>query len=301
MTSEKDNIRIINPTAFEGWDELVLSHPEAAIFHSSAWARVLSESYGYTPFYFTVLDRQRLSALLPVMEVKSLLTGTRGVSLPFTDYCDPILDGETSLNDLFDHVIDFGKKQRWKYIELRTCFVSQEEEARSKEQGARNKEEGPRTQAEETRTHSPSSFRLSPFPFPLTPCLSYMGHTIDLDGGPEDLFKRFKDSARRNIRKAGREGVEAGIFDSLESVREFSRLNSMTRREHGLPPQPLGFFEKVHEHVIRRGLGFVALASYQGKSVAGAVYFHFGRKAFYKYGASDRKFQNLRANNLVMW
>jgi lipid II:glycine glycyltransferase (peptidoglycan interpeptide bridge formation enzyme) len=31
------------------------------------------------------------------------------------------------------------------------------------------------------------------------------------------------------------------------------------------------------------------------------VYFHFGKRAVYKYGASDRKYQELRPNNLVMW
>jgi lipid II:glycine glycyltransferase (peptidoglycan interpeptide bridge formation enzyme) len=45
----------------------------------------------------------------------------------------------------------------------------------------------------------------------------------------------------------------------------------------------------------------VILASYDDKNIAGGVYFHFGEKAVYKYGASDKRFQNLRANNLVMW
>ncbi len=43
------------------------------------------------------------------------------------------------------------------------------------------------------------------------------------------------------------------------------------------------------------------LASYKKKVIAGAIYFHFGKKATFKYGASDIKYQQLRANNLVMW
>jgi lipid II:glycine glycyltransferase (peptidoglycan interpeptide bridge formation enzyme) len=35
--------------------------------------------------------------------------------------------------------------------------------------------------------------------------------------------------------------------------------------------------------------------------VAGAVFFHFGKTAIYKFGASNEAFQHLRANNLVMW
>jgi hypothetical protein len=35
--------------------------------------------------------------------------------------------------------------------------------------------------------------------------------------------------------------------------------------------------------------------------VAAAVFFHFGRQALFKFGASDYAFQQLRPNNLVMW
>jgi hypothetical protein len=43
------------------------------------------------------------------------------------------------------------------------------------------------------------------------------------------------------------------------------------------------------------------LASHRSKPVAAAVFFHFGEKAVYKYGASAIEHQQLRANNLVMW
>lgn len=70
---------------------------------------------------------------------------------------------------------------------------------------------------------------------------------------------------------------------------------------HGLPPQPLSFFNKIYKYVIKKNSGFVVLASYEKKYIAGAVFFSFGNKALYKYGASDRGFQHLRANNIVMW
>jgi lipid II:glycine glycyltransferase (peptidoglycan interpeptide bridge formation enzyme) len=75
----------------------------------------------------------------------------------------------------------------------------------------------------------------------------------------------------------------------------------MTRKEHGLPPQPFNFFKNIYDHVISKNLGMVTLASLGQENVAGAIYFHFGEKALYKYGASDKKIQQLRPNNLVMW
>lgn len=91
------------------------------------------------------------------------------------------------------------------------------------------------------------------------------------------------------------------LLTSLDSVREFYRLNCITRRYHGLPPQPYYFFKNLYDHIISENLGLIALAFFQHVAIAGGVYFHFGEKAVYKYGASDRNFQHLRANNLVMW
>jgi len=48
-------------------------------------------------------------------------------------------------------------------------------------------------------------------------------------------------------------------------------------------------------------MGFIVLASFLGVPIAANVYFCFGDQLLYKYGASDRAFQHLRANNLVMW
>jgi lipid II:glycine glycyltransferase (peptidoglycan interpeptide bridge formation enzyme) len=131
--------------------------------------------------------------------------------------------------------------------------------------------------------------------------LTYIGHVLDLSQSQGQVFSNFRDSTRRNVKKAMKEGVEVKLDRSLESVKEFCRLNCMTRKEHGLPPQPFHFFKKIYDHVISKNLGMVVLASLNQENVAGAIYFHFGMKAVFKYGASDKKFQNLRANNLVMW
>jgi lipid II:glycine glycyltransferase (peptidoglycan interpeptide bridge formation enzyme) len=75
----------------------------------------------------------------------------------------------------------------------------------------------------------------------------------------------------------------------------------MTRKSHGLPPQPVSFFKRILEHMICGGNGFIALAYMRETCIAGSVYLHFGDSAVYKFGASNKNFQRLRHNNLVMW
>ena len=91
------------------------------------------------------------------------------------------------------------------------------------------------------------------------------------------------------------------ISQSLDSLLIYYALHCKTRKKHGLPPQSLSFFRNIFQHVLSRGMGFVAIARDQGRPIAAAMFFHFEDKAIYKFGASDSAFQHLRGSNLVMW
>jgi lipid II:glycine glycyltransferase (peptidoglycan interpeptide bridge formation enzyme) len=193
------------------------------------------------------------------MEVDSPLTGKRGVSLPFTDYCEPIVSGAAQFQELFAAAVALGKKRRWRYLELRggeTFFDKKE----------------------------PSEW--------------HYAHTLDLGKTGTDTFS---DSTRRNIKKAEKQNLDVIISASPDTLQTFCRLNALTRRYHGLPPQPRRFFQCVHDRILSRNMGFIVLASLRGTAIAANVYFTFGDQILYKYGASDRAFQHLRASNLVMW
>ena len=74
-------IQLIDPTQIPHWDDLISCHPKATPFHSSGWARVLRDTYAFTPYYACVFKGDELSTCLPLMEVNSFLTGRRGVPL----------------------------------------------------------------------------------------------------------------------------------------------------------------------------------------------------------------------------
>jgi lipid II:glycine glycyltransferase (peptidoglycan interpeptide bridge formation enzyme) len=106
---------------------------------------------------------------------------------------------------------------------------------------------------------------------------------------------------RRAIRKGERENVRVEIRSTEEAMRDFYRLHCYTRRKHGLPPQSFTFFQNIYQYIIARGLGFVCLARWFGQPISGAIFMHVGKRALYKYGASDIQYQAMRGNNLVMW
>jgi Acetyltransferase (GNAT) domain len=255
-----NRMEVVDPTGIPGWDERLTRHPDATVFHTAAWARVLSETYRYKPLYFTAGEDDRIVALLPFMEIQSWLTGKRGVSLPFTDECAPLLPDGAGYESAIRQVIDFAGSRKWRTLEFR-----------GRARGMSN----------------------------LPAAVEYLSHVLDLTEREEALFSRYRPNVQRNIRKAEKVGIEVENDRTPTGVREFYRLNCLTRRDHGLPPQPVLFFENLRKHILEKDLGTLLLARYKGKAIAGAVFLHFGRKAIYKYGASDRRHQEMRANNLV--
>jgi Acetyltransferase (GNAT) domain len=244
------------------WDELVLSHPQYSVFHSSAWAKVLCKTYHHRPFYFSCCDANHLEALVPMIEVQSPFTGRRGICLPFTDFCDPLLFRESSCSALIKSVSALARERQWKYFEFRGGVVS----------------------------------TLTGRPVPL-----FYGHRLDLRCGAEKLYCGLPASFRRNLRKAKDNGITHELSHTREAVEAFYRLHTRTRRRHGIPPQPVSFFWNIYNELIKPRLGFVALARKNSEPIAASVYFHFGKKAVYKFGASDERLKHLQANTLVQW
>jgi lipid II:glycine glycyltransferase (peptidoglycan interpeptide bridge formation enzyme) len=255
-------IKIVNPLEHESWDKYVLGFKEHTFFHSSGWIKVLKETYGYQPLVFCVNNKERVAAIFPLMQVNSILTGRRGVSLPFSDFCASIFLDEDVASAAMKKLLDFGSQQKWKYIELRGNLISVEKH---------------------------SSYT------------SYYHHEVNLDDEPELVFKNFRNSTKRNIKKSISEGVTVHVSASFDAIKQFYVLNCITRRRHGLPPQPFRLFKNIYEHIVLKENGFVVTAEWNGKVIGASVYLHFGDKAVYKYGASDHSCQHLRANNLIMW
>lgn len=100
------------------WDREILATPGATIFHTSAWARVLTQTYGHTPLYRRIEKAAQPSVLFPLMEVSSPFNGRRGVCLPFTDFCSP-LNVRSHGEELLGILQSLATQRKWKHFELR--------------------------------------------------------------------------------------------------------------------------------------------------------------------------------------
>jgi len=259
MADEK--LHFINPINFKNWDDYVLTIKNTSIFYSSFWAKVLQQSYGYKPIYVTQFSNSSLETLVPLMSINSKITGARGVSLPFTDYCNPLVSDQKYFETIFQELISVGQNSNWKSLEFKGGAELFQDKQCS---------------------------------------LNFYNHVLHLTD-ETSLHAKLKTNTKRNIKKAEREGVQVFIDNSSDSMENFYRLNCITRKKHGLPPQPKQFFKNFYEFIIKENHGIIVSAVKNDTILAASIFLHFKDRVVYKYGASDTKHLHLRANNLVMW
>jgi hypothetical protein len=255
-------LEIINPLQHPNWNELLSTSNDASFFHSINWAQTIYNTYQYKPLYLSLIENNKLQALLPLFEINSKITGKRAVSLPFTDFCDAITSPKCSLENLLNYAIEYGKKEQWDSFEFRGGRIDFEN---------------------------------------VSPSATFYYHQLELYKDHNKIFSTFRKSTQRNIKKANKLGLEIQINNSKNAVKEYYRLHGITKKRHGIPVQPSQFFENIYENIIAKGFGNVALAYFEGNCIAGAIFFNYGPQAIYNFGASDFKYQHLRPNNFLMW
>jgi CelD/BcsL family acetyltransferase involved in cellulose biosynthesis len=265
VTVLQDGIWAIDPLRDDRWPELIARHPKASVFHTGGWLDALRTTYGYEPVAFTTsAPAEQLATALLFCKVRSWLTGSRLVSLPFSDHCEPLVEDASQFDKLIAHVELLREKEGWKYVEMRSA----------------------------------DSFL--DFADGFSRAATFHLHRLDLRPSLDALQKGFhKDCITRKIRRAEREALtyEAGRSPSL--LQQLYELLRLTRSRHHLPMQPIEWF-----HNLLASLGkdcCIRIASKAGQPIAGIVTLQHGKTMVYKYGGSDRTCHNLGAMPMLFW
>jgi hypothetical protein len=258
----------IDPLHDPRWAEFICRHPQASLFHSPGWLEALRRTYGYQPVAFTTAaPGAELANGLLFCQVKSWLTGSRIVSLPFSDHCAPLVRGSEDLMALAGHLQRIREREGWKYIEMR-----------------------PLPGAEPCLDPGAGFHKGGTFYF----------HMLDLRPDLERIHKGFHStSIRQRIQRAERDGVlcEEGRSEAL--LAQFYHLIMLTRRRHQLPPQPIEWFRNLAA-CLGDALK-IHIASKDGQPIAGIIMLDSGKTHIYKYGASDAQFHNLGGMAALLW
>lgn len=258
-------VHILDPLSDPRWPGFVIKSPDSSVFHSLGWLRALKQMYGYEPVVFTTSGpTAELRNALLFCVVRSWLTGTRLVSLPFSDHCEPLVENSEQFRTLFSYIERIRKKQGWKYVEMR-----------------------------------PANCTLD-FDGQFQRATTFYLHQVDLRPTLDMLHKGFhKDCIQRKIRRADREALtyEAGRTEAL--LQKLYPLLEITRARHHVPPQPIQWFRTLIECMGEDIC--IRIASKGDQPIAGILTLSHGKKMVYKYGGSDTRFNNLGGTPMLFW
>lgn len=243
----------------EIWFDYISNQPRVSVFHHPGWIDVLEKSYGYRPFFITSKRNGELCAGLPFMEINSKITGRRWISLPFTDYYEPLSTCKEGLEEILEYLAVIIKKGEAPDIEIRwnlpgsSSYLSQKD----------------------------------------------VIHFLKLDNDYQKIKNNFSKTSNRHIKTAKKKGVVIEFCQKYEHLREYYRLHTLTRKRQGMPVQPWTFFENLFHILIEKNQGFILLASHEKKYIAGALFLFWEKTLTLKYAASIKSALLLRPNNLV--
>jgi len=266
-------IELVETLPEDRWWAFVDSHPQGNIFHTPAMQAVFGRTKGYNPLLrAAVADDGRVLALLtavgiqlfggPLARLTSRAVAYGGV------LCADGEEGQEALAALL----------RW-----------------------HNRTAGRRFLFTELRHRSDTTA--------LQPAFVACGYEhdqelnflIDLNRPVEEIWRGLNRTARKNVRRAERDGLTAQEVTRAEELADFYALLRQVYDAAQVPLADISLFQAAFELLQPRGLArFMLARSPQGVAGARVVLLYKG-VIFDWYAGADRRLRNSRPNDFLVW
>ena len=127
-------------------------------------------------------------------------------------------------------------------------------------------------------------------------------HGCDLKSSLDEIYARIHSSSRRAIRKAENSGVVIRLARDENDLRAFFEMHLKIRKnKYRLLAQSYHFLQNIWHNFVEKNQGDLMLAEFEGRIVGGVFFLKWRERLYYKFNASLAGQQNIRPNDLLMW
>jgi FemAB-related protein (PEP-CTERM system-associated) len=151
----------------EEWDRFAENQRGYTHFHQLRWRDLIGDVFGHQCVYLAARDEGELTAVLPLVRVRSVVFGHYLVSMPFLNYGGP-LGTRSGIQAVVDAAASLARRENVKLLELRSRV---------------------------------------PLDIPLKASHHKITVVLDLPGDSESLFAGFNGKLRSQIRRPQKDGV----------------------------------------------------------------------------------------------
>ncbi len=203
-------IKITGECSTPDWNEFLDHCQEASIYHTPQWKKFIDETFNYKPHYIFAKDSNGIVVgMLPLYYVKSILTGKRLSSTPFSHVCGYIGKPEAA-GEVMNEAIRLYGSLNPDYIEVKN-------------------------QVDMSSFQRVNSF--STYVLELSSDIEATWKKLD------------KGSVRWAIKKSEKSGIKVDLAKEPEAIKKYYELNVLTKRELGVPGHTLKFFENMFKYL----------------------------------------------------
>ncbi|MDT0582643.1 FemAB family XrtA/PEP-CTERM system-associated protein [Brumicola blandensis] len=260
-------IKRLNDTHQAIWDNYVDQCDAATPYHRFAWGQAVKASYGFDTHYLGAFEGDKLVGVLPLIEMKTPLKGSSYVAAPYCDAAGPLAENQS--------VVDA----------LRTAAVNVS-----------------------TDTNSPLEIRnasnvvIAPEKLIGSEKVRML---LNLEADAEQQMAAFKSKLRSQIRKAEKNGLNAGVFRFESSAKfeeklaQFYEVISLNMRSLGSPVHSKEWFKQVLKNYQDKA--YLALVYSDDVTVGGGIVLLNGNAASIPWASTKSDYNRLAPNMLLYW
>lgn len=248
------------------WNEYIQRNEKSTVFHTIEWKNIIQKVYKFQPFYFLAIENDKVKGILCSFLTKGIF-GKKIVSTPFNFYNQTLFDDKETGKNLIEHLTTIGKKEKIKYIELKTL-----EKFDSKLVSQLNMKESEH----------------------------YFISNLELISDPEEkYYPRLRKNLRTLKRNAETENIKIRKLKDENDLRQFyDILMRLYRDKHNMIPQPYAFFYRMCKLFDKNFQ--LLVAEHNGKVIAGMVLLFFKKQVVYAYGASSQDYTRFSPGTLLV-
>jgi len=248
------------------WNQYVHAHPQATAYHNFSWVQSVEQAYGHLNASQIAVIDDKIVGVLPIIKMKTPLSGHFYCSLPFCDVGHALADNEQIITALLDKLHDMKNSSQAKKIEYRDTFSL--------------------VDAATTTTND-----------------EWQGKKVrmllPLPDTSEQLLKSFKSKLRSQINKSEKNGLTYQLGNSAELLDAFYQIFIYNMRKLGSPVHSKNWFQALRENYQDNIL--ISIVSTEKIPIGAAVVLRNGNKACIPWASTLVEYNRLAPNMMLYW
>jgi FemAB-related protein (PEP-CTERM system-associated) len=258
------NVRLVDDSYAETWDQYVQGKSNSSIYHLWAFRSIIQKAFGHNVIYLAAFDdSDKVCGVLPAVEMKSQLFGHFIVSMPFFTYGAVLAENESIERSLCASLVEYAKAHDIEHVELRTTY-----EREVLLEGLRSKEQK-------------------------------VSMVRELPSSVDQLWQEIGSKVRAQVKKAQRYKLVTR-FGKSELVEDFYTVFSENMRDLGTPVYSKRFFSELMESALSDKFD-IGVVYFENKPVACCFLMQHKGMMEIPWASTLQKFNTMNVNMFMYW